>query len=236
MTGEVGALTEVHRYPVKSLLGESLSSCEVEPRGLLGDRSWAVRDERGKLGSGKSSRRFTKMQGLLGIRSSLPPGRDVPVVTASGGLALDADDPLLAEELGRLVGRPVDLRPERDVPHHDDGPVHLLTTASLRWLAAALGHEAPVARFRPNLVVDTPGLEGTPEQDWVGREVRVGTVVLRVVQPMPRCVMTTMAQADLDADPDVLRTLTDRADADFGVLLEVVTPGRVAVGDAVALA
>lgn len=231
----VGTLTRLLRYPVKSLLGESLSSCEVERRGLVGDRSWAVRDERGKLGSGKSSRRFTKMEGLLGVRSALPDGRDVPVVTTAGGLALDADDPQLAEELGRLVGRPVDLGREQDVPHHDDGPVHLLTTASLRWLAGALGHEVPFARFRPNLVVDTPGLEGTPEQDWVGREVRVGEVVLRVVQPMPRCVMTTMAQADVEADPLVLRTLTERAGADFGVLLEVVAPGRVSVGDEVRL-
>jgi uncharacterized protein YcbX len=235
MSAAVGTLAQLLRYPVKSLLGETLSSCEVERRGVAGDRLWAVVDDDGKLGSGKSSRRFRKLEGLLGLAASLPSGAEAPEITWSDGRRRPVGDPGLDEDLSALAGRRVRVQREGEVDHHDDGPVHLVTTASLRWLAEALGHEAPVARFRPNLVVDTPGPHGTPEQDWIGREVQVGAVVLRVVQPMPRCVMTTMAQADLDADPAVLRTLTDRADADFGVLLEVVTPGTVAVGDEVAL-
>jgi len=61
----VGRVASLHRYPVKSLAGESLAAVEVDARGLAGDRAWAVRDPDGKLGSGKSSRRFRKMDGLL---------------------------------------------------------------------------------------------------------------------------------------------------------------------------
>lgn len=235
MTQPVGSVAEVWRYPVKSVLGERVPDVGVDARGLAGDRLWAVVDDDGKLGSGKSSTRFRKLEGLLDLAAAVPPGSDVPEITWSDGRRRAVGDPGLDDDLSALAGRRVRVLREGEVEHHDDGPVHLLTTASLRWLGGLLGHAVPVARFRPNLVVDTPGLEGTPEQDWVGREVRVGEVVLRVVQPMPRCVMTTMAQADLEADPLVLRTLTERAGADFGVLLEVVAPGRVSVGDEVRL-
>ena len=73
------------------------------------------------------------------------------------------------------------------------------------------------------------------EQGWLGRQVAVGEAVLEVVAPMPRCVMVTQPQRDLPPDDGLLRRVTDVAGMDFGVLAEVVTPGRVAVGDAVRL-
>lgn len=38
-------LIEIWRYPVKSMMGESIASAEITPQGLLGDRAWATRDE-----------------------------------------------------------------------------------------------------------------------------------------------------------------------------------------------
>jgi uncharacterized protein YcbX len=61
-------LVEIRRYPIKSLLGERLSTVEVDQRGLVGDRLWAVRDADGKLGSGKNTRRFRRMPGLFMLR------------------------------------------------------------------------------------------------------------------------------------------------------------------------
>ncbi len=235
MGEEVGTLAEVWRYPVKSMLGERLSSVEVETRGLVGDRLWAVVDDDGKLGSGKSSRRFRKLDGLLELSSSLAAGVSAPRVTWTDGRVLDVGDAELDLALTDLAGRRATVLREGEVEHHDDGPVHLLTTSSLDWFAGLLGHPAPPARFRPNLVVSTPGLDGPAEQGWVGRQVQVGEVLLRVVMPMPRCVMTTMPQAHLPEDKAVLRGLTEHAGADFGVLAEVVRTGTVSEGDVVRL-
>lgn len=234
MTQPCGSVAEVWRYPVKSVLGERVLDAEVDARGLLGDRLWAVVDDDGKLGSGKSSTRFRKLEGLLDLAAAVPPGSEVPEITWSDGRRRTVGDAGLDDDLSALAGRRVRVLREGDVDHHDDGPVHLLTTSSLRWLAGLLGHDVPAARFRPNLVVDLDG-DGPVEQTWVGREVQVGEVLLRVVMPMPRCVMTTMAQADLPEDRTVLRTLTEHAAAEFGVLAEVVRPGRVREGDEVAL-
>jgi len=47
----VGSVTGLWRYPVKSMMGEELNSCEVTGRGLLGDRQFAVVDRAtGKIG------------------------------------------------------------------------------------------------------------------------------------------------------------------------------------------
>ncbi|MFC8428277.1 MOSC N-terminal beta barrel domain-containing protein [Streptomyces sp. NPDC057253] len=66
---EAGVIERIWRYPIKSTGGELLDRAEVEFRGLVGDRLFAVRDAQGKFGSGKNTRRFRRMPGLLQLRS-----------------------------------------------------------------------------------------------------------------------------------------------------------------------
>ncbi|MCU5780876.1 putative Fe-S protein [Alcanivorax balearicus MACL04] len=54
----MGTVSELWRYPVKSMLGERCEALRMEERGVEGDRLFAVRDTKGKFGSGKSTRRF----------------------------------------------------------------------------------------------------------------------------------------------------------------------------------
>jgi uncharacterized protein YcbX len=223
-------VASLHRYPVKSTVGERLEVADVVARGLRGDRLWAVRDEDGKLGSGKSTRRFRKMEGLLDLIASYD--GDVPVVTFPDGRGLRGDDPAIDEALSAHVGRPVTLGREGEVSHFDDGPVHLVTTASLRVVGEALGEPVDPRRFRPNLVVDTGDLAGLVEDGWVGHQLHVGEVVLEVAARMPRCVMVNLPQVGLSATR-VLDAVGDLNDANLGVLATVVAPGRVRVGDEV---
>lgn len=223
-------IASLHRYPVKSLVGERLEVADVVERGLRGDRLWAVRDEDGKLGSGKSSRRFRKMEGLLDLVASYD--GDVPLVRFPDGRVVRGDDAGIDATLSAHVGRSVSLAHESDVSHFDDGPVHLVTTSSLRAVAQRLGEPVDPRRFRPNLVVDTGELVGMVEDRWVGHRLQVGEVVLEVAARMPRCVMVNLPQVGLDA-ARVLDAVTDLNDADLGVLATVVTPGRVRVGDQV---
>lgn len=220
----------LRRYPVKSLVGERLEVAELVDRGLRGDRLWAVLDEDGKLGSGKSSRRFRKMEGLLELAASYD--GDVPVVSFPSGRSLRGDDPAIHQALSEHVGRPVRLGREAEVSHFDDGPVHLVTTSSLRAVGERLGEEVDPRRFRPNLVVDTGDQDGLVEDSWVGKRLQVGDVVLEVTDLMPRCVMVNLPQIGLEATR-VLEAVGDLNDANLGVLATVVTPGRVRVGDEV---
>ncbi len=92
----------------------------------------------------------------------------------------------------------------------DFAPVHLVTTATLAALSKVNpGTSFDSRRFRPNLVIATPdGVEGFVENEWVGRTLHVGAEVrLRVTDPTPRCVVTTLPQSDLPRDVGILRTI-----------------------------
>jgi len=90
---------------------------------------------------------------------------------------------------------------------------------------------APVdpARFRANIRLDTE--RPFVEDEWIGRRVAVGSVVLEVVLPSPRCVMINMASADLPEQPGNLAAIGRLHDKCLGVIARVVQPGRVTVGD-----
>ncbi|SCF03314.1 MOSC domain-containing protein [Micromonospora mirobrigensis] len=226
---EAATVVEIRRFPVKSLLGERLTAVDVEYRGLSDDRRWAVRDPDGKLGSGKNTRRFRRMPGLLDLRgrSAVP----VPIVELPDGRVFPVDDPTGHAAVGAALGRQVTIAPEVDVPHHDEGPVSLITTAALGRLAELTGEPVEPARFRANLLVDVPGT-GFPEDDWLGRDLRVGAdLVLRPQARQTRCVMIDQPQGDLPEHGALLRTVAEHHGMTFGLWATVVRPGQVAVGD-----
>jgi uncharacterized protein YcbX len=233
----VGRLAGLYRYPVKSLLGETLDEVAIDERGLARDRLWSVRDGDGKLGSGKSTRRFRKMDGLLMLAASYPAGGDgVPAVALPDGQRARADEPAASAAVSAHVGRPVTLGRESEVSHFDEGPVHLVTTASIGRLEHEAGTAVDVRRLRCNVLVDTGDAIGFVEDGWIGHRVQVGdAVVLEIVSPMPRCVMLDLPQRDLPAGGGLLRALTRVNDGDLGVLATVTSPGTVRRGDPVLL-
>jgi len=118
-------------------------------------------------------------------------------------------------------------------------PIHVVTTSTTR----RLGELAPRSRFdahrfRPNIVLETSG-EGFIENAWAGHVLRIGTVALGVAIAVPRCVMTTLAQGDLPADTNVLRTISEHNVVDIGigspapcvgVYADVTSDGEISVG------
>jgi uncharacterized protein YcbX len=92
----------------------------------------------------------------------------------------------------------------------DHAPVHLVTTASLAYLRTLYPAGCIDVRcFRPNLIIATPaGTECFTENDWVGHTLLIGDEVrLCITDPTPRCVIPTLAQADLPQDIGILRAV-----------------------------
>ncbi len=120
----------------------------------------------------------------------------------------------------------------------DIGVVHLLTTATIDRLRALYPQgRFEARRFRPNIVVSTPGEDqGFAENDWVGRTVAIGgNVRLAITEPCPRCVMITLPQGDLPKDSGILRTAAQHNGVNVGVYASVVSGGTIRRGDAVSL-
>jgi len=126
----------------------------------------------------------------------------------------------------------------------DFAPLHLITTATLGRIAElSPARRADLERYRPNIVIGTGG-SGFTENDWLGRELRVGAdLVLRVIARTPRCAIPTLAHGHLPRDTEALRVvarnnrISPLPDADpepcAGVYAEVLQPGRISTGDPV---
>jgi MOSC domain-containing protein len=187
----------------------------------------------------------------------LPPVR----ITLPNGTTLSSEQADRDTRLSTALGRAVSLHgtaPETPVleeywpdldglPHRDAvtderipkgsffdlATVHLLTTATLDRLRELYPHgRFEARRFRPNIVVDCgPDETGFVEQAWVGRTLTLGEVRLHITGPCPRCVMTTLAQADLPRDPGILRAAVQNAGGNVGVYASVIQGGTVRRGE-----
>ena len=158
------------------------------------------------------------------------PDRSATVVRTPSGTDLDVVDPALAEELGHDARV---LKLDRGL--FDVLPLSLLTTGAIATLEGRTQAALDVRRFRPNLLVDAGAGDPWPEDAWVGAELAIGGLRMRVDQRDARCVMVNVDPETTERDPAVLRTLAQEHDACFGVYGTTVAPGRVAVGDPVVL-
>ena len=230
----VGTVQALYRYPVKSTAGQGLDLAEVDARGLVLDRTWAVRTDDGGIGSGKTSHRFRRLDGLLRWRSGVsdaPDAAGTVWLEDPDGRRWGAGDPGADAALGAAFGRDLRLEVEAGTPYHDDSGVHLVTTSSLRRAGALVDGLVDARRLRPNLVLATED-EGFVEDGWEGSELEVGPeVVLRLGEPMPRCVMVDQAHRGVDAGPKVLRTLGREHATSLGLKAEVVRGGTLRLGD-----
>jgi len=286
-------VSELWRFPVKSMGGGRVETVRLDGRGMHADRLWAVRDL--EKGVTASARRVPVLLGCSARHLAEPDAQAGPgnapavVVTFPDGRELTSDDPAIHSALSELVGREmrlVALPPVADTSQHkmsmsealrnfraaqvradfglgesddlpdtsvfstrdiitlarystppgtfvDLGPVHLLSTASLRRLSVD-GVPYDVRRFRPNILVDIPDDgQGYPETSWVGAELEIGSARLKVTIPTIRCVVPTRPQPGVALDKGLTRVLAERTDRFLGVYAEVSVPGVLSVGDQV---
>ncbi|GAA2142163.1 MOSC domain-containing protein [Actinomadura napierensis] len=226
-----GHTGELWRYPVKSMLGERQDALAVDGRGAIGDRLYAVRDGNGKFGSGKNTRRFRRIDGLFDFRARYD--GDVPVITLPDGREVRGDDDDVHLHLQRTLDRTdVTLAREDSISHFDQAPLHIVTDASLAWLAGAVpGTAVDARRLRPNLVVRTGCEPGLVEDAWIGRTARIGSeVVVAFTHRTERCVMVNNAQDHLAYDGRVLKAIAAN-DLNLGIYATVLHGGTISLGD-----
>jgi len=223
-----GTVKSLWRYPVKSLIGESLKQLDVNTRGVSGDRAYAISDSDGKLGSGKNTRRFTKIDGLFNMSATT--SATGIAIKFSDGIELTEKDSSINTKLSQTLGQSVTLAKESQISHFDDGAIHILTTSSLSTLKELLPEaDIDVRRFRPNILIDSQH----SDEKLVGKTIKIGNTVLLVTHRTERCRMITIDQPGLKSSPSILKTISKEFGLHFGVYARVLSTGRLSVGDTI---
>lgn len=250
-------LTEIHRYPVKSMRGNALSESEITPQGLPLDREWLVTAPDGNM---LTARKYPQM--LLwqteadsdGLTLTAPDGSrqtvSVHEMTRESAVTVWKDrftaftaDHAVHGWLSGQIGTEARLhwlggQSRRVLAHSQtplsfaDGAPYLLTnTASLAQLNTYLDEPVEMARFRPNLTVE--GEKAFEEEQW--RRIRIGEVEFEHFKPCVRCVMTTVDLVSGRRHPqqEPLSTLAVARNAVFGINLVALNQGRVHIDDEV---
>lgn len=116
---------EIWQYPVKSMVGTTVPSAEVTPTGLVGDRTWAARDQvRGGIRGAKV------LGGLMQLSARYVSEGATGGAVAIGlpdGSTVTTDDPDVDARVSAAIDHDValeSLRPPDDVDHYRRGEAY----------------------------------------------------------------------------------------------------------------
>lgn len=245
--------------PVKGMALADVDEVELTREGVPQNRRFYLVDERGRFYAGIRDGRLVRIRAesdAEGTRLALTfPDGSVVDGEVELGETLESTPFYGSPRLGRVVhgawseavsgfvGKPLALhRAERPGGGVDRarGPFSLVSQASLDALARQAGTEA-FDRRRFRMLIGIDGVEAHGEDAWLGRRLRVGGAVVRPLELVARCAITTHSPDTGVPDFDTLRTIRayrgvrpdDGKSIDFGIAGEVVEPAAIRVGDLV---
>ena len=236
----VGHVSEIVRYPVKSMAGTTTESAFLGWHGLDGDRRFAFRrldDESGF--PWLSASRLAEL--ILYYPVGLDPSSGEPFPThvrTPTGSCLELQSAELMAEIGGRFGGAVELM---KLKHgmFDEAPVSVISLATIAGIAREARLDLDRRRFRANIFLETQHSEPFLEDGWVG-----GMLVFGDCDPQPavsvtmcdlRCVMINLDPETAEKDARVMKTVARLNQSNAGVYATVVRSGTIRVGDRVSL-
>jgi uncharacterized protein YcbX len=242
--------------PVRSLGLEHPAEIDLTELGVLEDRRFYLADDTNRLVDRLVVPELVRIATHTNpdgtyLSMTFPDGRIIedhvrladPIETpihGRTGVGHVVDGPWAAH-LSLFTGRPITLvRCDRPGGTRAGNPASIASDGSLAEFARHADLErVDIRRFR--MLIELGGATPHEEDTWIGHHIAIGEAILAVTKPVARCAITTQDPDTGARDVDTLRILIDYRGlrdgkhADFGVLADVVRPGRVRLGDAVAV-
>ncbi len=208
-------ITNIWRYPVKTMAGEELQHGRVGPLGIEGDRVVHVENSEGRVITSRSHPKFLGHKGSLGMDGT-------PLVDG-----LPWDSPEVASHVLNVVGPGAKLVRYDGAERFDVLPLLVATDGAI----AAFGHD--YRRLRPNIVIG--GVEGLDERDWPGACLRIANALIGVQDLRLRCIMTSYDPDTQKQEKEITRDIYRRFEGKLALNCFVIEGGEISVGDEVEL-
>jgi hypothetical protein len=233
---ELGRITAIFRYPVKSMAGELLEVASLGWHGIEGDRRFAFR--RLADSSGFPWLTASKLPQLVlykpvGLVSNTPTHVRTP-----DGKEYELRSDELRQEISTLHGTDVELM---NLKHgiFDEASISVINLSTVRSIERESGRDVDLRRFRPNVVIETNGAPPFDEDRWVGHTLVFGEensgAAVKVTLRDERCVMINLDPDTAERDSEVMKTVVRMNENCAGVYATVVRMGELRVGQVVTL-
>jgi uncharacterized protein YcbX len=240
MMKPIGHVSELARYPVKSMAGTRTEAAFLGWHGVQGDRRFAFR----RLGdhSGFPWLTASRLPELLlyhpfGLDEST--GEPLPThVRTPAGAQLELHGTALESEIAERYGGRVELM---QLKHgiFDDGSVSVISRTTITAIGREAGMEFDARRFRANILLETHDQKPFAEDGWVG-----GRLVFGESEPRPsvsvtardvRCMMINVDPDTGRHDGRMLKAVVGLNGNIAGIYGTVVQSGTIRVGQVVRL-
>jgi uncharacterized protein len=241
---EVGRISAIYRYPIKSMAGTRLDSARIGWHGVEGDRRLAFRRlaERGPF-PWLTASRLPELLLYQPVYQSL--GREetacepLPThVRTPAGKEYPLTDAALVKEIAMRHRADLELM---HLKHgiFDEAAISAITLGTIRGIGRRAGHDLDMRRFRPNLVIDSQDAQPFEEDQWVGKVLEFGSdgtgPAISVTLRDPRCVMINFDPDTAAANSNIMQTVIRMNENHAGVYGTVIRTGEVRVGQVVVL-
>jgi len=254
MQSETATVRAIYRYPIKGLSPQTLEQTRLTPgQTIPADRLYAI--ENGPIGFDQAApayfpkQRFLMLmrnERLAALRTEFDEATHTLTIRWQGADAARGD---LRTPQGRAAIESFFARycadELRGPPRILHGAGHsfsdvakkvvsIINLASVASVEEAVGLPVNPVRFRGNLYVS--GWPAWREFDFLDQTVSIGkTARVKIVKRIQRCAATDVDPETGIRDLTIPRTLLDNFDhTDCGVYAEVIAPGEIVSGDAIA--
>ena len=239
MGKEIGQIKAIFRYPVKSMAGVPLEHSDLGWDGLNGDRRFAFRrladqsDFPWLTASRLHQLLLYKPIGESELDKDLPTHVRTPI-----GAELELKSQDLRNEISELYGSPVELM---QLKHgiFDEATVSVINVETIREVEREAGRQLEILRFRPNILIESHGVEPFGEDQWVGKTLRFGTdnngPAVSITMRDLRCVMINLDPETGEADSSVMKAAVRLNANHAGVYATVISAGELRIDQKVYL-
>lgn len=234
----LGHVSELVRYPVKSMAGVATNSALLGWHGLQDDRRFAFRRLNDNSGfPWLSASRLPEL--LLYQPLGLDENADEPThVRTPEGIELAIRSEELQTNVAEKFGSPLELMKFKH-GIFDDADVSVINLATIAAIGREAGLDADTRRFRANIVIQSDATEPFLEDSWIGGRLVFGDQetgpIVNVTQRDLRCVMINLDPETAQQDPRIMKAAVRLNENNAGVYGSVARTGQISVGQPVSL-
>jgi len=249
------SVTRISTAPIKGLALRSRECVELAAGGVADDRRFYLIDANGRMVNGKQLGSLTAVVGDYDARAGELSLRFPDGGTTSARVELGASvetrfysrpraarlvNGPWAKALSAHAGQELRLvQPEAGATAVDRGVrggVSLMSSASLARLEQTAASAVDARRFR--MLIEIDGVDAHAEDNWIGSRVQIGEALVLMRGHVGRCLVTSRDPDSGVIDLptlDLLRSYRESSATTeplaFGIYGEVISAGRVALGD-----